>query len=382
MLNLVFSIGIFECLFLILLLVLKKDRKLSDNILIIVLLVSGITITAGYLESYNRRHDFLHPWMINIAAPWVMLLSPILWLYCKSLTQPQFKIKPIYALHLIPYGVILTRHYISTYSRTAAEKIQLMRGQVIIPPYIFYFFLSFAITVVFFYSIWCILIIKNHEKKIMNIFSNTDKINLNWLKLIFFGTLLTYIIAYGLIVLNNVYHFTSFKTTEEFGYGMASIFILILGFYGIKQTPIFTSYNVGLYTIPSDVAKPTVQSHPEKGDVAKITRVMLNDRPYLDADLTLKKLASLTQLSEMELSTIMNNEFHRNFFDYINYHRIEEFKKQLLKPENRHLTILGIALNCGFSSKATFNRVFKAYTQLTPKAYKEKMESETPFSEK
>jgi YesN/AraC family two-component response regulator len=62
---------------------------------------------------------------------------------------------------------------------------------------------------------------------------------------------------------------------------------------------------------------------------------MERERPYLDPDLTLRKLAELSKLSELELSSLLNNEFQRNFFDYVNGYRIEEFKKQLVDPSNK-----------------------------------------------
>jgi AraC-like DNA-binding protein len=110
---------------------------------------------------------------------------------------------------------------------------------------------------------------------------------------------------------------------------------------------------------------------------------MEREKPYLDPDLTIGVLSEKVKIPDVRLSLLLNNEINRNFFDFINSYRIEEFKKQVKNPENNNLSLLGIALNCGFNSKATFNRVFKKYTEMTPKEYKNRVDkTETYFLEK
>jgi AraC-like DNA-binding protein len=58
-----------------------------------------------------------------------------------------------------------------------------------------------------------------------------------------------------------------------------------------------------------------------------------------------------------------------NFNDYINHHRVESVKKAFTNGEHKTTTLLGIAYDCGFNSKATFNRAFKKNTGLSPKEY-------------
>ena len=58
-----------------------------------------------------------------------------------------------------------------------------------------------------------------------------------------------------------------------------------------------------------------------------------------------------------------------NFNDFINHYRIEAVKEKLQKEEHKTSTLLGIAFDCGFNSKATFNRAFKKSIDLSPKDY-------------
>ena len=61
-----------------------------------------------------------------------------------------------------------------------------------------------------------------------------------------------------------------------------------------------------------------------------------------------------------------------NFNDFINHYRIEAVKEKLKKGEHKTSTLLGIAFDCGFNSKATFNRAFKKSTTVSPKDYLQK----------
>jgi AraC-like DNA-binding protein len=72
-----------------------------------------------------------------------------------------------------------------------------------------------------------------------------------------------------------------------------------------------------------------------------------------------------------QLSQAINSCYTGNFFDLINDYRIEAFKQFASQPEKRHLSLLGIAQEAGFNSKASFYSVFKKKTGMTPSEYLE-----------
>jgi AraC-like DNA-binding protein len=96
---------------------------------------------------------------------------------------------------------------------------------------------------------------------------------------------------------------------------------------------------------------------------------MEHDKLYLDPELNLKKVADHTGISPKIISTILNQHFRQSFNDFINAYRVREVKERLLDPENRHMTISGVALESGFNSQATFQRVFKNVTGTSPREY-------------
>ena len=101
---------------------------------------------------------------------------------------------------------------------------------------------------------------------------------------------------------------------------------------------------------------------------AAIVRIIA-ERPYLNPDLNLSDLAKELQMNRAQLSQIINSGFQKNFNDFINEYRVNTFKEKINSGEHKQLSLLGLAFDSGFISKATFNRVFKKLTQTSPSEY-------------
>jgi AraC-like DNA-binding protein len=99
----------------------------------------------------------------------------------------------------------------------------------------------------------------------------------------------------------------------------------------------------------------------------KIEQLMQNEKMFLNPELSLADLAKRLKTNVSVLSAAINQGFGKNFNDFVNEHRVLEFKQQAGLPENKHFTLLALAFECGFNSKATFNRAVKKATGLSPK---------------
>lgn len=88
---------------------------------------------------------------------------------------------------------------------------------------------------------------------------------------------------------------------------------------------------------------------------------------YLDADLSLQKLASSIELNSNNLSQVINQVHHKNFNEFINKYRLKEAKKLL---RTTSLKIEAVAFDSGFNSLSTFNAFFKKEIGLTPSVYR------------
>ncbi len=80
-------------------------------------------------------------------------------------------------------------------------------------------------------------------------------------------------------------------------------------------------------------------------------------------------MAKEANMTRAQLSQVINSGFHKNFNDFINSFRVNAFKEKLNEGKHEQLSLLGIAFDCGFNSKATFNRVFKKITHTSPSEF-------------
>lgn len=99
----------------------------------------------------------------------------------------------------------------------------------------------------------------------------------------------------------------------------------------------------------------------------KILQLIHTEKIYEDAELSLTQMAKQVQTNPSILSKAINQGFDMSFNDFINQYRIEAVKEKLIAGEQKTQTLLGIAYDCGFNSKATFNRAFKKATRQSPK---------------
>ena len=104
----------------------------------------------------------------------------------------------------------------------------------------------------------------------------------------------------------------------------------------------------------------------------KIEHSILTEKLFKNPELTLSDVAYKLGTNISIISKAINQGFKMNFNDFINNYGIEEVKKALAANEHKNTTLLGIALNSGFNSKATFNRAFKKNTLLSPKEFMQK----------
>lgn len=120
---------------------------------------------------------------------------------------------------------------------------------------------------------------------------------------------------------------------------------------------------------------PLTEEDSEK-ILLKIKQQISEKKYFLRGDLKISELSEFTQIPSYQISQVINEKLNKNFFDFINEYRVEEIKRRMRDEEFNNFTLLAIALDSGFNSKAAFNKAFKKSTGITPSAYKEKILTE------
>lgn len=212
--------------------------------------------------------------------------------------------------------------------------------------------------------------LKQHEKNIRVINSNTGEVSLNWLKYLLLGIGFMLAIWYVSIFLQLGF----MRIYAPIGYLAGSLFIF---YFLLAQKEIYPFDEPDLEDI-STIIKEKSENNAVRKRVPdersnelknKLEHLMQNEKLYLDNELSLPQLAREMAVSTHELSYLLNENFGINFFQFVNKYRVEEVKRLMLSEKHRHLNILGIAFSAGFNSKTTFNTTFKKETGIAPSQF-------------
>ncbi len=141
------------------------------------------------------------------------------------------------------------------------------------------------------------------------------------------------------------------------------ILIIIIGLVVVHYAPKLRkkkkSYDqTGLRTSQIETLKNQLETYLE------------NEKPYLNETLCRASLSGALGITPNNLSQVLSQSLNTNFYDLLNRYRVEEVKKRLVDPRYENYKIIAIAYDCGFSSKAVFNKVFKKITNTNPSDYK------------
>jgi len=353
-----------------------KHKNISDLLLAAVLFIhtyNRTTYTVGFMAWYDNFPNT----KINYFLPdSILLLGPLIYFYVKSVCQPDFKFKKIDKWHFMPMIVYLIyRVFIFIYDINQEGFNDVQNGKLFSSLSMRYvgLFVNLLGTV----SLGIYLTISfqrylEYNKKIKELFSNTFKVELAWLRnfiSIFFILFLINIILGEIDGKFADLHYTDYW----WGHIAAAISLIYLGIYGyFLDVNKFHSVNIDagatqLKEVNTPISKK--ENTPPSAGRKKLQAYIESEKPYLNPSITLAELASKINLHPNELSQVINKEEGMNFNDYINSHRVEAVKASIQSGRADQFTLLTIAYESGFNSKATFNRTFKKFTNQSPSQF-------------
>jgi AraC-like DNA-binding protein len=372
--------GIILSYFLSFLLLTKKHKSIADYLLVAWLIVLGCHLSSFYLM--HTGQDRIHPALVALGMPLPLAHGPFLYLYTRQQTsrRPFTAVQLLHFLPLLASYAMFASFYFLPFGQQVEVFAQKGRG----------FELQTAINVYAIYasgvaytslSLYRLL---RYRRSMLNEFSNTEKINFNWL---------LYLIIWMVVIWTVVL----FVQRGELIFGAAALFAIWIAYFSIRQQRVYAPpMQVGLQLpiIEKGKADVTVSEVPvpeelilevpvqslkyQKSTLSedeaaeiheRLQALMAERKPYTNPDLTLNDLATSLAVHPNILSQVINSREGRSFYDLVNAGRVEEFIRRAGEPGIEQYTLLSIAFDCGFNSKASFNRNFKKYTGQTPSEY-------------
>ncbi len=344
---------------------------------------------------------YVAPWMLGFAGwydnqpyrdvlfyvPFQQLfwMGPLLYFYTQSLLNPAFRLKPILLWHFAP-GLLynLGMLYLWVYDAFIYEGYYFYADQADKDFDPWYQYCGLASMVV--YLILSLRYYQSYKNFIYEQTSFAEKILFRWIKNYLIAFLVMLLLPVVFDVLGLFYPELKTYTGSWWFFLFFSLITFYIGLSGYANSvqtsipfelSVFDPKAMELETAETLLIEPEAQNNlaKELDDAliwkAKIELLLAQEKLYENPELTLTELAKKLQTNTSVVSKAINQGFEMNFNDLINHYRIEAVKEMLRQNAHKKSTLLGIAYDCGFNSKATFNRAFKKNTGLSPKAYLE-----------
>lgn len=372
---------IFSCIFVVRA---YKEERHSDFWLMALLMcraLSGVPYMLGWLGI-----DYL--WNTLTFYPWDglgLLFPAIMYFFLQSLTNETWRFQwRRDAKFLAPYLAYFVYHFaVAVQGKDFAQWWwSNIDGR-------FYIYLFFDVLEMFMEGLCFYLSFrwyKSYVEWTKNYFSNTEKVNYQWF--INFLIVLAASIFMGYMMKFYLFFFPplqeSWFQSLWWGYLTSTVLSYYVSIEGLIQTRVrsvqFEQAKSNTFTFLEPKKEQKEEENIDKIEKNvlpeelfpyknKILDLFEKEKIYLEADLSLTDVAQKLKTNISIVSQVINSGFDKNFNDFVNFYRVEEFKNKVKQADCQHLTLLGIAFDCGFNSKATFNRAFKKMTGEAPNDY-------------
>ncbi|MDO5968365.1 helix-turn-helix domain-containing protein [Flavivirga aquimarina] len=342
----------------------KAETQLASRFLSITIFIVNAHIT--YLMVLDTNFDTIFPTSLWVPYSYLTAIGPLIYFYTQALINTNFNISSVQIKHFIPVMVEVALQTVIIVDSSSKDQMFYNSSLYF---YIIPLLYTWTAGSILYYLHLSLDIINDYDKWVFKNFSNLKEITLKWLRkfIVYYRLLWMIWIPVGALFL------LFFRFQLQYLFVVLTLYVLILlltyltlwiGLEGLGlRNFVFIGYN-SKKVENKNFRKLTHNEIQEY--VERITKLMVKEKIYLNENLSLKEMSSYLEADPNLISFILNNHLEKNFYDFINSYRIEEVKNKLNDANYKDLTLLGIALESGFNSKTTFNRVFKKVTGITP----------------
>ncbi len=371
----------------------RSDKWLSFYLILCILYIAPWMIGFGGWYDEQPYRDIL----FYVPFQHLYFIGPVIFFYVQSLLNPSFRFGKKEWLHLIPGLLYLLFSSIMVVTDKLILKKYFFLANGMDPDFdTWYQLTGFASMVLYF--ILSIRYYSLYKKLIVQVISYADVVMFRWIKNFLLSFLLILIVRLGFNISELIIQQTYISSWWYFlAFAIIFYYIAITGYANSIETKIaFRPNQLGYrFALLLNYQPPALQRQVTTEDAevieiesvannqaipgeilsewkAKLLNLMQVKNMYEDPELSLAQVAKQLQSNPSLISKMVNQGFGLNFNDFVNQFRIDAVKNLLEKGEHKKQTLLGIAFDCGFNSKATFNRAFKKFTGQSPKEWLDK----------
>lgn len=356
----------------------KKLNQKSNLFLALLLLSFSLVNLANCLWDIGFSKEQLV--LQHLPLNWTLMIPFALYYFVQYLINPAYKFSAKEYILLLPFFVQQLQKLVQLYLYMSNKQL-LKEWEPFFTPLI----KGLEITAILYCVIVFMLSIKKINKfqqQLQNQFANIENRSLGWIKNILSKVVFLLILWIVPYVFAAIYK----KDVNNYMYPLWLAMTIVV--YWLAWS-MFNRRDLFEYTPPEilepekvtilDTAVEPIQKKekniPESWEqhYVQLSLLMEKEQLYLDFDINMSSLSKKMGLSNGYLSQIINKKDGQNFYDYINTYRVKAVQEKLANPAFHHLSMYGIALDCGFKSKSTFNAVFKKVTGFTPSEYKNQL---------
>ena len=211
-----------------------------------------------------------------------------------------------------------------------------------------------------------ILVVKDHNKFLPFFYTDVKYKSLVWMTIFCVVFIVYHLIALGTMI-------TSFQG-DNIRFVLDGLGLLLLYYCTIGS---LMQINIVNITSEKEV-KLSKRKQEENKEIYErvskaIERCMVEEKAFLDPDMTLKTFAKRVGESSRLISKAINKMEYKNFNMYLNHYRVEEFKMLIESEKYQKYSNTALAKEAGFNSRASFYKNFKDVVGISPSDYLESL---------
>jgi AraC-like DNA-binding protein len=341
----------------------KQGNTLSNRLLASLVFVISIFLLGAVLRTTG--YDLLLPHLSAVHDPFTFLVGPLFFLYLRTLLTGDMSFPRKTLVHFVPF-VICLLYLIPYYLQPVSVKVQELNLEHQNPGLGDWYYVRSGLVIItsLVYILWSIVLIRRYIGGVKRVDQRRDAAVMTTIKFLVGAIVLIWVVG----VMRYLFDPTS----------QTNLVVPLLGAMTVYGLGYIYLKNPVLSALPKAAVprygQSTLSHDRSQRYLAKLSQLMETEKPYKQGDLSLQVVAEKLDVTPAHLSQTINEHLGQSFSDYINSYRVEEVKKMLVDPSKKHYSLLAIAEEAGFSSKSSFNSVFKRLVNKTPSEYRKSHE--------